>query len=146
MRSLCVAITVIVLSQLLTSQDDKTVLIEGRIIGTTVNDQGEPIAKTTLCTSIVLSNSSTTNCGPKSDEHGQFDIRVPLETNRIYGQKSEGGYWHDTRTHEGQQSDSGIQITLSHEKPVAHVVVKLGLSPAHLTFNITDKNTGKAVA
>jgi hypothetical protein len=47
--------------------------------------------------------------------------------------------------HEGKQSDSGIQIKLSHENPVAHVVVRLGVSPAHLTFNISDKNTGKAV-
>jgi hypothetical protein len=46
----------------------------------------------------------------------------------------------------GKQSDSGIQIKLSHENPVAHVVVRLGASPAHLTFNISDKNTGKAVA
>jgi hypothetical protein len=46
---------------------------------------------------------------------------------------------------EGRQSDSGIQSKLSHENPVAHVVVRLGVSPAHLTFNISDKNTGKAV-
>jgi hypothetical protein len=106
------------------------------VVGSTmsVNDQGEPLAKTTLCTSIILSNSSTTNCGPESDEHGQFDIRVPLETNRIYGQKSEVGYWHNTKMHGGQQSDSGIQITLCHEKPFAHLVVRLGLSPAHLSF------------
>jgi len=90
MRSPCVAVAVIVLCQLLTSQDDKTVLNEGRVIGSTVNDQGEPIAKARLCTSVVLCNSSTTNCGPESDEHGQFDIRVPLETNRIYGEKTEG--------------------------------------------------------
>jgi hypothetical protein len=146
MRSLCVAVAVIVLCQLLTSQDDNKVLNEGRVIGTTVNDQGEPIAKAILCTSVVLSNSTRTNCGPKSNEHGQFDIRVPLETNRIYGQKPEGGYWHDPNVHEANQMDSGIQVKLSHENPVAHVVVRLGASPAHLTLNISDKNTGKAVA
>ena len=48
--------------------------------------------------------------------------------------------------HEGKQSDSGIHIKLSHENPVAYVVVRLGVSPAHLTFNISDKNAGKAVA
>jgi hypothetical protein len=67
-----------------------------------------------------------------------------LETNWIYAEKTEGGYWHDAMVHEGKKSDSGIQIKLSHENPVAHVVVRLGVSPAHLTFNISDKNTGKA--
>ena len=145
MRSPCVAVAVIVLCQLLTSQDDRTVLNEGRVIGSTVNDQGEPIAKARLCTSVVLSNSSSTNCGPESDEHGQFDIRVPLETNRIYGQKPEGGYWHDANVHDINGPEAGIRIKLSRENPVAHVIVKLGKIPAHLSFNISDRNTGKAV-
>jgi hypothetical protein len=146
MRSLCFAAALVILSQLLlAAQDDKTVLNEGRIIGTTVNDQGEPIAKARLCTSIVKSNSSHTNCGPESDEHGQFDIRVPLETNRIYGQKPEGGYWHDANVHDINGPEAGVRIKLSRENPTAHVVVKLGKIPAHLTVNISDRNTGKEV-
>src|ERR1700677_597070 len=86
----CVVATLAILSQLLIAQDDRTVQNEGQIIGTTVNDQGEPIANARLCTSVVKSNSSTTNCGPQSDEHGKFDIHVPLETNRIYGRKLKG--------------------------------------------------------
>ncbi|MGA2646969.1 MAG: hypothetical protein ABSF15_19835 [Candidatus Sulfotelmatobacter sp.] len=146
MRSLCFAAALVILSQLLlAAQDDKTVLNEGRIIGTTVNDQGEPIAKARLCTSIVKSNSSHTNCGPESDEHGQFDLRVPLETNRIYGQKPEGGYWHDANVHDMNGPEAGVRIKLSRENPTAHVVVKLGKIPAHLTVNISDRNTGKEV-
>jgi len=145
MRSLCVVATLVILSQLLIAQDDKTVQNEGQIIGTTVNDQGEPIANARLCTSVVKSNSSTTNCGPQSDEHGKFDIHVPLETNRIYGEKTEGGYWHDAKVHDGNMPDSGIQINLSSEEPVAHVTIKLGASPAYLNVNISDKNTGKTL-
>jgi hypothetical protein len=146
MRSLCVAATLVILSQLLIAQDDKTAQPEGRVIGTTINDQGEPIANVLLCTSEVKPQSSSARCDPRSDEHGRFDIPVPLETNRIYGQKPEAGYWHDATAHESNQMESGVHIKLSHENPVAHVVVRLGASPAHLIFNINDKNTGKAVA
>ena len=140
MRSFWLAATLVVLSQLLIAQNDKTRLKEGRVIGTTINDQGEPIAKARLCTSIYKIQSGTTECGPQSDEHGQFDIRVPLETNRIFGEKPEGGYWHANKT-----PDAGVHIALSRQEPVAHVIVNLGASPAHLIVNISDKATGKAV-
>jgi hypothetical protein len=63
----------------------------------------------------------------------------------LTGKKPEGGYWHDANLHDIKGPKAGVRIKLSREDPVAHVIVKLGKIPAHLTVNISDRNTGKAV-
>jgi len=112
---------------------------QGRI-GSVINDKNEPIASAILCTSIVGANSGSTSCGQKADREGHFDLRVPLDTNRVFAQKPESGY-----QQANQQPDSGVHVKLTETRPVAHVTIKIGPQPAEIDLTVTDKTTGKPV-
>jgi hypothetical protein len=52
-----------------------------RIVGTVVNDAGEPISEATLCTRITHPNGSTNSCGSaQTDENGAFQISTPANS------------------------------------------------------------------
>jgi hypothetical protein len=113
----------------------------GRIIGSVVNDINEPIGYATLCTSIVRTNSANTSCGQKADRQGDFDIDVPLETNRVFARKPDAGYQQEP----SRPMDQGVQVKLTDLEPVAHVTVQIGPRPAEIELRVTDKATGKPV-
>lgn len=108
---------------------------QGHITGTVVNDDGEAIPQATICTSINKTNSGSISCGPEADEHGNFDIAVPLATNGIFAEKQQAGYRHDSKP------GSELPVSLSASQPTVHVIVTIGARPAKLNVTVTDKNT-----
>lgn len=127
------------LSTVAVAQKNQQSQTQGHITGTVVNDDGEAIPQATICTSINKTNSGSTSCGPLTDEHGNFDIAVPLATTGIFAEKSQAGYWHDGRV------GSEMPISLTENEPTAHVIIKVGARPAKVNVTATNKNTGKPV-
>lgn len=141
MRSLCV-VALVVASVVSVAQSSKQAQVNGHIIGVVVNDSNEPVGNATLCTSVVHATSARTECGrQRTDGDGHFDIRVPLETNRIYAENSEAGY--QEVKHDPMKQGVGVQ--LSEQEPVANVTIKIGPSPAEIVLDVTDRSTGKPV-
>lgn len=102
-----------------------------------MNDEGEAIPRAAICTAIKKKNSAKTSCGPLTDEHGNFDIAVPLAANGIFAEKSQAGYWHDGRV------GSEMPISLTANEPSVHVIMRVGARPAKVNMTVTDKNTGE---
>jgi hypothetical protein len=114
---------------------------QGRIVGTVVNDAGEPIREATLCTRITHPNGSTNSCGSaQTDENGAFQIsQIPFGSVGVYAEAVRQGYWRDDETARTQM------VALSAKAPTAHVALKIGPRPGELIVSVTDKTTGKAV-
>jgi hypothetical protein len=109
----------------------------GRVVGKVVNQAGEPVAHARLCWGHHDEFGGTSGCGNEADGEGHFNLQVPLDTNRVWAEKPSDGYWS-----ENEFSKLGQSISLTSQKPTAHLVVKLGATPGHITFNVVDKNTG----
>lgn len=114
---------------------------QGRIVGTVVNEAGEPIREAMLCTRITYPNGSTNSCGStQTDENGAFQItQMPFGNIGVYAEAVRQGYWR-----EGEAARTQM-VTLTAKAPVAHVALKVGPKPGELIVNVTDKMTGKAV-
>jgi hypothetical protein len=110
---------------------------KGRIVGTTVDDEGEVVPNATVCYSHVSERNQQSTCGLVSDSDGRFDVEVPFDTNRIYAQKMNAGYI------KRDLEKTGLTIALSQAAPVAHVTVKIGAKPGLLTFHISAGDTGE---
>ena len=122
MRLLCLATCLVVASIFSAAQSDKPAQVQGRIIGSVVNDSNEPIGPANLCTSVVRTNSAYTDCGAqRADADGHFDIRVPLETNRIFAENPQAGY-----QAANNPMEQGVHVKLSELEPVANVTIKIG--------------------
>ena len=114
---------------------------QGRIVGTVVNDDGEPIKDAELCTSITTPNGGSRFCGGNNtDDKGAFTISsLPLTKIEVYAQAPMMGYW---------QADSAIKkhsVILTPQAPVARVTLTVGPKPGTLILNVTDKTTGKTL-
>jgi hypothetical protein len=113
----------------------------GRIMGTVVNDEGDPVKGATLCTRVKAANGESTSCGAtQTDENGKFEIsQLPLAKIDVYAQAEMQGYWQDASTPRKQT------VTLTTKAPIAHVALSAGPKPGELIVNVMDKTTGKAV-
>jgi len=113
----------------------------GRVRGTVVNDEGEPVAQVMLCTRIANPKGEMTSCGSaRTDENGAFEIsQLPLTKIDVYAQASIQGYGAADQTARAQT------VTLTSNAPIAHIALKVGSKPGALILNVTDKTTGKAV-
>jgi hypothetical protein len=109
----------------------------GHIIGKVVNQAGEPVAKARLCWGHYDEHGGGSTCGNEADDEGRFNLQVALDTNRVWAEKPSDGYWSDN-----DFSKLGQSISITPQKPTAHLVVRLGARPGHITFNVADKNTG----
>lgn len=110
----------------------------GRIIGQVVNDAGEPIAKARLCWGHYGDNFGSSTCGGReADDQGHFTIPVPVDTNRIWAEKPADGYWTNV-----DMATSVLTLSLTPQRPSAHILIKLGSKPARVNFNVVDRNTG----
>jgi hypothetical protein len=109
----------------------------GHIVGKVVNQAGEPVAKARLCWGHYDERGGASTCGNEADDEGRFNLRVALDTNRVWAEKPSDGYLSDS-----DFSKLGQSISITPQKPTAHLVVKLGARPGHITFNVVDKNSG----
>jgi hypothetical protein len=141
MRLLWLGTCLVVASLFSAAQSGTPAQPQGRIIGSVVNDLNEPVGHARLCTSVVSANSAHTDCGAQeTDADGHFDIRVRLETNRIYAEKPQAGHQADHNSME-----QGIRVKLSELAPVANVTIKVGPAPAEVILDAVDRSTGNPV-
>jgi len=114
---------------------------EGRITGTVINADGEPISQAIVCKIITRPGSSTTNCSAaQTDEHGGFEItHVEMGKVGLFAEKHEAGYWNEN-------GSATKTVVLTPEKPAANVILNLGGRPGELSIVVTDKASGKPVA
>lgn len=141
MRFPCLAACLVVASIFSTAQSAKPAQPQGHIIGSVVNDSNEPVGRASICTSVVRTNSVRTECGAQAGADGNFDIRVPLETNRIFAENPQAGY-----QAANNPMEQGVQVKLSELEPIANVTIKIGPSPAEIVLNVVDGSTGKPVS
>ncbi len=128
-----------------TTQGSSVPQLDGKITGIVTNNEGDTIAGARLCTEVTRGNGSSTSCGEaQSDEHGQFELHVPLGQIGVFAEKQQGGYW--GLIDPGPSRRKGIHtVTLTAEAPTARVTLKIGPRPGELTFDVKDKSTGKPV-
>jgi len=113
----------------------------GQIIGTVVNDVGEPVREAQVCTRITYQTGSSNACGgAQTDEKGAFQMsQVPFGKIGVYAEAVRQGYWRDDETARTQTVMPSAQV------PVAHVALKVGPKPGELIVNVRDKTSGKNV-
>jgi hypothetical protein len=113
---------------------------DGRITGTAVNDDGEPVGNASICTTINSPHSNSTSCGSaQTDKDGRFELdHLPIREMGIFAEKPEAGYW----TEDWKSTQT---VTLTPQDPLAHVVLKVGPRPGELSIAIRDKVTGKPI-
>jgi hypothetical protein len=116
----------------------------GRIMGTVINSDGEPISHASICTSIHSRSSSSTSCGSaQTDEIGRFELEhLPIGEIGIFAEKPEVGYWIEDWTEDRKLIQT---VSLNSQEPLAHVVLKVGPRPGELTIVVRDRVTGKPV-
>jgi hypothetical protein len=141
-RLLCLATFLVVASIFSAAQSGQPAQTQGHIIGSVVNDSNDPVGHARLCTSVVRTNSAHTECGAQgADADGNFDIRVPLETNRIFAENPQAGY-----QAANNPMEQGVPVNLNELEPVANVTIKIGPSPAEIVLDVVDRSTGKPVS
>jgi hypothetical protein len=79
------------------AQTNEPTQAEGRITGTVINADGEPISQAIVCKIITSPRSSSTNCSAaRTDEHGGFEItHVEMGKVGLFAEKHEAGYWNE---------------------------------------------------
>lgn len=112
---------------------------EGRIVGTVMNDDGEPIAEAMLCVITTHSHGSSSTCGgDQSDKDGRFEIKhAPFGDVQVSAEATLAGYWTE------QQPKQLVHLTPA--APVGHINVKIGPRPGVLSILVADKETGKPI-
>lgn len=110
------------------------------VVGTVVNDDGEPITGANLCTRIATPNGSSDSCnGITTDDKGAFTIsQLPLSKIEVYADVAVQGYSQDDSVKKA--------VTLTPQAPVARVRLTVGPKPGVLEINVTDKTTGKTLS
>ena len=119
--------------------NEKQLAGDGRIVGTVVNSDGESIAQADICTTLRNPHGGSTSCGSaKADDDGHFELHnVPIREIEVFAVKEDGGY----RTE--NPGESSQKILLTAQKPLADIVLSVGLPPAELMVSAGDKVTGK---
>ena len=138
MRPLCFFIVVAALP--VAAQTTQTSPAMGHLSGTVVNQSGDPISHARLCFGHFDEQAGHSSCGPEADDAGKFDLQVPIDTNRASAEKPSDGYWGDTNL-----AKNGQVVSLTAQKPSAHLTIKVGARPARINFSVVDKNTGAPV-
>ena len=138
MRSTLFAISLLLLSVPATySQVSQPAQSEGRVIGTVLDEQGQPINNARVFTQVSLPGKTVSTEGATTDSNGQFQIEhLPMGTFTVLASKQEDGY--------ASFDQAGMPtVNLTHEAPLANVVVKLGPKEGILVPSVKDKVTGE---
>ena len=141
MRSPWFVAALVLFSTLLAySQTGEQTSPEGKVTGTVLDEQGQPIDNAQVCTHVSLPGETIETCSAQSDGSGQFQMdHLPMGTFGVVASKDEDGY-------AGPNPSDEIQtVTLTPEAPMANVVLKLGPKGGILVPSVRDKVTGKPV-
>src|SRR5258708_2566178 len=86
----------------------------GRITGTVINSDGEPVSQAAICTTIRSSNGYSTSCNSaETDKDGRFELdHLPLGDIGVFADKPNAGYWTD-------DLGKSQTITLTSQEPLA---------------------------
>jgi len=137
MRFCLVVASLLLFSASLSAQSQE---MRGRVVGTVVDDEGESLGGAMVCFTKFDSSGIWTGGCERASDNGEFDMHVPIDTDRIYANKPEAGY-----LEANYMAQAGLAIHLSEVQPVAHLVLKLGPKPAHLTINVSAKESGRPI-
>ena len=116
------------------------VAVEGKVVGTVVDELDQPLNGAEVCTRMSSSAGTVGNCLAITDKAGQFEMdHLPLGTFGIVASKTDDGY---TELHQAP----GMQtVTLSAGAPQASIVLKLGPKEGILVPVVKDAVTGEPV-
>jgi hypothetical protein len=119
----------------------------GIIVGTVLNEQGEPIAQAQVCigrTEVKDAHSQTihTNCPTKTDDLGQFRVEnLAAGTVIVSASKHQDGYCEYGRG----PNLSETTVTLSAASPLAKVVLRFGHKGGMVAPIVADAFTGQPI-
>jgi hypothetical protein len=113
---------------------------QGRVTGTVLTQEGQPVESANVCVVVWTAGSSSATCRNTTDEVGRFDIKnAPMGPFFVTASKEEDGY----SMVEGQ--GGGQKVDLTAERPTADVIIKLGAKAGILIGSVKDSVTGKPV-
>jgi hypothetical protein len=111
----------------------------GRVTGTVLTQEGQPVKDATVCV-VVWTTGTNATCRDTTDEEGRFDIKsTPMGTFRVTASKEEDGY----SMLDGQAGGEKVDLTAAN--PSADVLIKLGTRAGILIGSVKDSVTGKPV-
>ena len=109
----------------------------GRITGTVLNAEGQPIANANVCISVAETHN--TLCFWLADQAGQFEIaQLPMGSFVVSALKEQDGY-------SGQNNGPEQKAVLTLQEPTANVTIRLGAKGGTLIASVRDSVTGKPV-
>jgi hypothetical protein len=109
---------------------------QGRITGTVLNEDGQPVVHAAACISAL--GSTKTECSVFTDQGGQFEIQhLAKGTFFIFATKEEDGYSGVNQTDQ--------KVVLTQQEPNANITVKLAPKVGTLIGAVKDSLTGKPV-
>jgi len=116
------------------------VLYQGMVTGTVVDDAGQPVENPVVCFTVRKGDQPVSKGCTPAGFHGEFKMPVPLEAERVYAEKPDAGYLDDSDLRK-----VGMAVHLTEAQPTTRLTLKIGPKPARLTFQVTDKDSGKPV-
>jgi len=140
MRLTWLVVSFLVVASLAYSQAAGPAPTEGRIIGTVLDELGQPIEEAQVCTDLTSAPRRVSECNVRTDKTGQFQIdQLAMGTYEVNALKFEDGY-----------QDFGPpghlqRITITPQSPLADVIFKLGPREGILIPSVRDKVTGKVL-
>jgi hypothetical protein len=112
----------------------------GRVTGTVLTQEGQPVKGASVCV-VVWTNGSNATCRDTTDEEGRFDIKsTPMGNFHVTASKEEDGY---SMGVEGQAG--GQEVDLTAANPSADILIKLGTRAGILIGSVKDSVTGKPI-
>jgi len=116
---------------------------DGRITGTVLGQDGQPIVGAYVMAVESLHQSLDNPPSAKSDSKGQFQISgLPLRNYHVYASKTQDGYPNADPAYDEENQSA---IALSQDRPSASVVISIRKAGI-VRLDVADKATGKRVS
>jgi hypothetical protein len=145
MRIAGMASGLLVLSSfLIHAQNTGQTRLEGRITGTVINEEGDPIQGAQVWAQVADRPIIGALRFVESDANGKFEInRLEFETFHVFAKKEDDKYPDIGSSFYGESPSP--TVTLSSQKPVSDLTVKIGPKAGVLAGTVSDKVTGKPI-
>lgn len=142
LRRTCVATTCLLLSVLIArAQTDEKRYAEGRIVGTVLDRNGEPLQH--ICVQAVLDKTGMYMPTAETDAGGRFVVEgLEPGAYHLFGESDADGYPNTALSFFGKEEPLGVVIGNGGTVPV---VLVLGPQAGVLSGTVTDMATGKAI-